>query len=97
MSRKPVTALWMQRVNTLPELVTDRVDDLELRTNREARRLLRRFNRSPLRKRRGAVRKQLRAGPDGALDRLVLMRKARHKDLLRRAKRRVTAVRKKVG
>jgi hypothetical protein len=71
--------------------VHERFEAIETETEKRAQHLFRRFRASDFGKRLGAVPKQVTSSVDLLLDRVGLMRKARHEALLHRAKQRTKA------
>jgi hypothetical protein len=69
--------------------LADSLERLEWRTGREVRRFVKRFRTSAFAKAVRAVPAQLSNGVDTVLDRIGLMRTARHEEILARAKRRL--------
>jgi hypothetical protein len=74
--------------------VLERIDAIEATAQKEAKRWYRRLQLPRLTKRFNALPRQLASRWDTVLDRLGLMRKKRHNELLARAKKRIAAARK---
>lgn len=77
-----------QAVDRIQSDVAERIEDIETRTQRETRSLLRRLRTSAIAKSLRALPKRITHQVDGMLSGVGLIRTARHDELLARARRR---------